>query len=303
MMMDSNPLVTVGIPVYNVGKYIWQSLNSVLSQTYSNLEVIITDDGSSDNTLEILSKINDPRIIILSDGINRGISFRLNQQICLAKGKYFFRMDGDDLMFPNRVEKLVEYLEANPAVDVIGSSAIIIDDDSRIIGKRVAEKKDRSLDSIFRSGLFIHPTVAGKTSWFRKWQYKEDMSGVEDIDLWIRSFSGSVIAEYEMPLLFYRDPLKFKIKTYKLRQKKLINCFSQHKGELSAISYCLNCLIKPTIALWLSTALALLGLDEWMISRRNQKLSNDEELHYYSILQDLLLRINLLNNTDAHNLC
>ena len=79
------PLVTIGIPCYNVGKFISLSIKSVLMQTYTNFELIITDDGSTDNTVEEIRKFKDPRIKIIVDGENHGISYRLNQQIDMAK--------------------------------------------------------------------------------------------------------------------------------------------------------------------------------------------------------------------------
>ena len=81
----NTPLVTIGIPVYNCKDYIALAVKSVLNQTYTNFELIITDDGSTDGTLDILKQFEDPRIILIVDGENHGISYRLNQQIDLAK--------------------------------------------------------------------------------------------------------------------------------------------------------------------------------------------------------------------------
>ena len=126
----NTPLVTIGIPCYNVGRFIALSIKSVLAQTYTNFELIITDDGSTDNTVDEIRKFNDSRIIMIVDGENHGISYRLNQQIDMAKGYIFIRMDGDDIMFPNRVEKQVKYLQEHPNIDVVGTGAVIIDDEN-----------------------------------------------------------------------------------------------------------------------------------------------------------------------------
>lgn len=284
-MTGDKPLITIGIPIYNVERFIGQTIRSVLSQTYDNIEVIVTDDGSTDKTLNILKAIKDPRVTVISDGVNKGISYRLNQQIELAHGKYFFRMDGDDLMMPYRVEKQVEFLESHPMVDVMGTSAIIIDDENNIIGKRVTKQETRTIESIFKSGLFIHPTVAGKTSWFKKWRYREEMAGVEDVDLWIRSFSDSNIYEFEEPLMFYRDPLRFKLQTYRGRQKKLQKCFAFHRSKMLPVAYLMNCIIKPSIASALSCVLTWVGQDQKMMARRNQMLPEEELLKYKDVLE------------------
>ena len=109
--------ISVGIPVYNAEKFLEKTIRSVLNQSYKNFELIITDDGSSDKSVDIVKSFNDSRITLIADGENRGISYRLNQQIRLAKGKYFFRMDADDLMFPERIFTQVNFLEQNPEID------------------------------------------------------------------------------------------------------------------------------------------------------------------------------------------
>lgn len=136
MRKMENMFVTIGIPCYNVGRFIALSIKSVLAQTYTNFELIITDDGSTDNTIEEIRKFNDSRIKLIVDGENHGISYRLNQQIDMAKGDFFIRMDGDDIMFPNRVEEQVRFLYSHPNVDVVGSSIVVVDDETKIIGFR-----------------------------------------------------------------------------------------------------------------------------------------------------------------------
>ena len=88
MRKMENILVTIGIPCYNVGRFIALSIKSVLAQTYTNFELIITDDGSTDNTVDEIRKFNDSRIKLIVDGENHGISYRLNQQIDMAKGDF-----------------------------------------------------------------------------------------------------------------------------------------------------------------------------------------------------------------------
>ena len=92
-MISDIPLVTIGIPVYNSEKFLAQAISSVLRQSYSNFELIITDDGSTDASVSIAQSFKDDRIKVIVDGQNRGISYRLNQQIELANG-FFFRSNG-----------------------------------------------------------------------------------------------------------------------------------------------------------------------------------------------------------------
>lgn len=267
--MKEEVFCTIGIPVYNAEKFLKQALDSVLRQTHENFEVLITDDGSTDKSLEIIKSYDDSRIIVLSDGQNKGISYRLNQQIDIAKGKYFVRMDADDIMFPDRLEKQIKFLENNKNTDAIGSSIVIINDDNEIIAFREAKLID-NYQGLFREILFNHPTVAGKIEFFRKFRYSERFVGVEDLDLWTRSFPESNFQIIEEPLLFYRDPYKFKLKTYVFRINQKIKLIKENK-ELSNQSFLKQRLLifENRIKIILASILTLLKKDHLLISRRN----------------------------------
>ena len=125
-MHVSAPLVTIGLPCYNVEVTVLDTVRSVLAQTLNDWELVIVDDGSTDATLELVERIEDPRVRVLSDGVNKGRSVRLNDLHREARGKYVARMDADDLMFPQRLEKQVEFLEANPDIDLVGSGLVSV---------------------------------------------------------------------------------------------------------------------------------------------------------------------------------
>lgn len=287
-METVRPLVTVGIPVYNAESYIKFSIDSVLTQTLTDFELIITDDGSSDNTLQIIKSYKDKRIKLISDGINRGISYRLNQQISLAKGKYFVRMDGDDIMFPERLRIEIDYLEKHNKVDVVGSKVIIIGKDNEILGIRNTCKNIKNVNDLFLSSRFIHPTTAGKLSWFKKWKYRENMSGVEDFDLWIRSFNESIFVNLDIPLLFYRDPLEFKIRTYFFRKKRLLKSCWHLRKYLDKKMFILVCFVKILFSLLCATLFTIMMQDKKMISRRNTILNDEEKEYYKTILNNII---------------
>ena len=287
--MKSIPKVTVGIPVYNGERFIRMAVMSVLHQTYEDFELIITDDGSKASTLEILSKIKDPRLIVISDGENRGIAYRLNQQISMAKGEFFVRMDADDIMMPDRLKSQYDFLHKYPKVDVIGSSAVVIDNDNRIIGKRCATKKKMTNDDLFFSTKFIHPTVAGRTEWFRKWGYNEKLSGNEDMELWIRSNEESVSEMIEEPLLFYRDPYYLRLKTYINRNSKGIQCCWLLRKYANSVFVVPKYLAKTLIADVVSIILTAIGKEKLIIKRRNTPIDGNELDMYNSMLNDVLI--------------
>jgi len=98
-------------------------IHSILDQTYSDYEILLLNDGSTDESLKIAKQFDETRVCIFSDGINRGLTYRLNQGFELACGKYIARMDSDDLCFPERFEKLVGFLNAHSDIDLLGCRA------------------------------------------------------------------------------------------------------------------------------------------------------------------------------------
>jgi glycosyltransferase involved in cell wall biosynthesis len=289
--MDQNITVTVGIPIYNAERFLELSIQSVLSQTFRSFELILSDDGSTDNSLHIASSFNDPRIIILSDGKNRGISYRLNEQISLAKGKYFVRMDADDLMFPDRLLKQINILKDNHDIDVVGSYAIVIDDENKIIGLRKS-KIPNTIEECFRSVPFIHPTVMGKIEWFKKYRYSPNLKGVEDADLWVRSFSNSHLFLIKEPLLFYRDPLKIKFSTYKFRTFQLHKLYKTNSPVLGNSTYTLCSLeFRSLLKLFIYWILKTVLIERFLLKKRNNhidKILNDEAL---SIMNSIIRQL------------
>lgn len=119
------PFVSVVMPVYNVEKYIDEAIASILNQTFSDFEFIIVDDGSTDNTWDILQTYTDERIILLRNEINIGNYPSRNRGIRVAKGKYIAVMDGDDIVMPDRLEKQYCYLDEHPDLTALGSNFLL----------------------------------------------------------------------------------------------------------------------------------------------------------------------------------
>lgn len=286
--MDQDILITIGIPVYNAGPFLRNSIKSVLYQTYKKFELIISDDGSTDDSLLIAQSFQDDRIQIIFDGMNRGISYRINQQLSIANGKYFARMDADDLMFPTRIEEQIKIMESNSSVDVIGCQCVVIDDNNRLLGLRTSSF-DFKFDTILRSNLFIHPTVFGKTKWFKENPYNEDFNGIEDYDLWINTFNKSKFYVYDEALLFYRDPLTLKLQTYLSRHLQIRKAYRKYLRK-SLISY--KIYFKLILISYLKSdcyyVFSKLGLASIFIKRRNKPL-NLKKLNYFSsILEGII---------------
>lgn len=201
-----NPLVTIAIPIYNADRFLRIAIQSVIDQTFQYWELILINDGSTDRSLEIMREFeSDSRVSILDDGENKGLIYRLNESVKLAKGKYYARMDADDIMHPHRIEKQVRYLEENTECDVLGSSAYSIDENNKIIGIKNSTNLRWNRKSLLRGSAFIHPSVIGRREWFLNNPYDKEWDRAEDYQLWFRTVDNSNFHNLEEPLLYYRE--------------------------------------------------------------------------------------------------
>lgn len=199
------PLVSIGMPIFNCEKTISSAIRSILNQTYNHWELFLIDDGSTDKTLEIAKYFHDSRITVIVDGCNMKISKRLNQAIAMSKGKYFARMDGDDISYPERIQTQVEYLEEHPEIDLLGTQIIVFNQDGNAKGSNSAKESHSQICSRPLSGFpMAHPTWIGKIEYFRKYQYRIDAVRMEDQDLLLRSYKTNKFACLPKILLGYR---------------------------------------------------------------------------------------------------
>lgn len=185
-MKRSNPLVSIVIPVHNGEKYVKEAIDSCINQTYRDIEIIVVDDASTDNTLNILKEYGE-KITVLPVEKQNGLGNVINIGIRRSKGKYIARMDADDIMYPTRIEKQVKYLESNPNCVAIGGQIDIIDEDSNITGHREYAVEDKDIKkNRFLFQPFAHPAVTLRKSTVEEiGLYPEDMWKVEDVKFFL----------------------------------------------------------------------------------------------------------------------
>lgn len=199
-------IVSVLMPVYNSEPYISMAIESVLKQTFRDFEFIIIDDGSSDNSLEIIRSFKDERIRIIQNDNNLGLIKTLNNGIQLTRGKYIARMDSDDIAMPDRLEKQVAFLEKNNDIGVVGAKAMVINQHSKPTGliMNVATKDEEIRTQIIFRCPFIHPSVMGRSFVFKEFMYDERFPIAEDFHLWIQVMEKYKVANLNEVLIKYR---------------------------------------------------------------------------------------------------
>lgn len=205
------PTISVIMGIYNCEKTLSDAIDSILNQTYTDWELIMCDDGSTDNTYEIATKYSekDNRIKVLKNDKNSGLAFSLNHCLKYTTGEYVARMDADDISIPNRLELQKQFLDDNQGYAVVGSGAILFDGEN-VLGNRFPTEKPEKKDLI-KGSPFMHPTIM-----MRKNIY-EELNGYlvlprtkkgQDLDLWYRLYSkGYKGYNLQQPLLKYREGL------------------------------------------------------------------------------------------------
>ncbi len=185
------PLVSVIMSVYNNEKHLKEAVKSILNQTYTDFEFIIINDGSNDDCLDILLEYqkNNNQVLII-DQKNIGLTKSLNRGIQLARGKYIARQDADDKSLPERLEKQVQFLEANPDYFLIGADYKIIDEFSNVIGKPEIPVPIDNYEikaAINKYNAFIHSLVMFRNDTNSMgYLYDTSYKYSQDYELWIR---------------------------------------------------------------------------------------------------------------------
>ena len=194
------------MPVYNAGKYLRLAVLSLVNQSFTDWELLLIDDGSTDDAVQSIADIDDARIRILRDGSNRGLAARLNEAIDQARGVYFARMDQDDVSYPERFARQVAMLQANAEIDLLATRAITIDEDNVATGLFPGAMSHAQICARpWRGFHFPHPTWMGRTAWFRKFHYT--VPGpyfCEDQELLLRSYRSSRFCTVDAVLFAYR---------------------------------------------------------------------------------------------------
>jgi len=189
-MTEFLPIVSVIIATYNRAKTLGRAIDSVLEQSYKNLELIIVDDGSTDQTKNVVQQyLKDTRVKYIYQE-NRGSNvYSMNKGIVNAKGKYIAILDDDDIWLSKyKIEKQAEFLEKNEGYVLVGTGAIKAREDGKEIVRYLLPEKDEDIrKKILTSSMFVHVSVLfRKAAWEKVGGYDNKFGGAADWDLWMK---------------------------------------------------------------------------------------------------------------------
>ena len=199
--------------------------------TSGYLELVVADDGSTDDSLAILESIDDQRVRLVGSGLHQGLGATLNLITADARGRYIARMDADDMMHPSRLERQLRILLERPDLDGMGCGIILLDRSLEPIGAKLNPTDQAAICADPLAGIRLaHATLVGRTEWFRSHPYNADSYGCEDWELLFSTFSNSRLANLTEPLYFYRELDSSSVPKY-LRRQLRASLFSWRHGR------------------------------------------------------------------------
>lgn len=282
------PLLTVAMSMRNAQSTIAFSLQSLLNQTFKNWELILVDDGSQDDSVEIVRRFADPRIRLMVEPAPLGLPTRLNQVIDQARGSFLARMDADDVCYPNRFAQQIAFLEAHPEVDLVGSAAVVFTETGGAKGKLPLHLSHEDICSRPFSGFYLpHPTWLGRMAWFQRHRYDVNATKSQDQDMLLRSYAESRFACLPDVLLGYRQESVSLRKT--LVSRKHFSAALLRQGRRTNQMPRARLAVLEQIAKGLVDTFAVsTGLAPYLLRHRAQGLSYAEEVEWRDVWLDLV---------------
>ena len=200
------PLVSVVVPCYNHEKYVKETIESIINQTYKNIELIVIDDGSKDNSVQVIQEMADKHGFTFVHRPNKGLSATLNEGIRLSKGKYFSAIASDDILMLEKIEKQVTFMEANPEYGMCYGKIVYFEDTIEKTSEYPNSNKEGWVfDDLLNYGCFIPaPSTFIKKEVFKSVGGYDESLWIEDWDMWLRISKKYKIGFINEYFAFYR---------------------------------------------------------------------------------------------------
>lgn len=200
------PKLSVVMPVYNGEKYLQEAIDSVLHQSFTDFELITIDDGSGDGSEKILQNQSDPRVRVLSNETNRGISYTRNRGLQEAKGEFLAWMDCDDLIAPDRFEKQLAFLDSHPHIGICGTWLTRFDEKKSEVSKSPTNHEEIKAMLLFKPAIW-NATTMYRLTWIKDAELSFDprLTVAEDFDFYWEACRKFPVANIPESLYYYRD--------------------------------------------------------------------------------------------------
>lgn len=246
--MQRFPLVTFGLPIcHEPIESVEFAIRSIYAQTYANWELVVVSDGAEKVLLDRIRQIDDERVRVFDDGTNRGLAHRLNQITRESSGELITRVDADDALHPDKLEKQVKAGTPWHSEFVVGSRTVIVNQDFKpegLLRSGVVDPRNNNL----MSQAFASATALASREWFERNPYDETMSYSEDRAQWLRTWNISEFKLVREPLYFYRLPRPLLYSKYaaysKYTRKALLKYGHNVANRRTVVKECLRTFAK-----------------------------------------------------------
>ena len=277
------PLVTVALQAFNCERTLGVAVRSILMQTLPDWELLLHDDGSTDGTRAVGASIADPRIRLIAGSVNRGRPACINEAIDLARGRFFALMDGDDVAYPERLERQIAFLERQPEVDLVGSPQLVFGKTGLALGKRAVPLQHGEICRRPWGGFPLwQPTFVGRLEWFRRHRYNERRRVAEDQDLLLRSYATSRFANLAEILLGYREERISVRKSWRIRSH-LVASFAQEFTRRRRPELAARAIAGQVMKAGVDAFAVLSGLGYRILRHRARPLSDAEKARWRQV--------------------
>jgi glycosyltransferase involved in cell wall biosynthesis len=221
---DDCPLISVVVAVYNGSLYLGETIQSVLDQTFKDFELILVDDCSTDNSVDIIKSYTDPRIKLVQNSQNLGVVKNTNLGFAIARGRYIALLGHDDICVPERLQTQYDCMENNPSISFCGSWMETFGSTNQII--TYPNKQEVINSKLLFSTTFGAPSVMMRKRdfWENKLIYRDSYKCAEDYDLWVRA-SIRGLKSTNIPQVLVK---------YRVHDKQMSNKFSRNQAELTS---------------------------------------------------------------------
>jgi len=287
--MNSIPLISIIMPVYNEERWLSQSIPSILNQTCEDFEFIILNDASTDNSDRIIKNYTtmDSRIRTVNNPDNYGLIKTLNRGVDLAGGKYIARMDSDDISFPDRLEKQLNFMEVNPEIHLVGTGREVIDEDGEILSKTRRSFMSPTMVKwcLMFKNVFSHGSIFCRNQLLKRNKYAAWAVNGEDYELWVRINNQYQFAR--LPDILYKrrthaNSISNNNKTsickigYRISRRQMRDILGENIDQ-DIVGYLTNCKLKNNYKLLplVRSCLLLRRIENRFVEKN--RMSRDEE--------------------------
>jgi glycosyltransferase involved in cell wall biosynthesis len=299
MSLDNQPLVSVTIPVYNAEKYLKETIESILNQTYKYFELIIVNDASTDGSKELILSFKDPRILYLENSENSGIVYTRNHCLRYATGKYIAILDADDIALPTRLEKQVEFLESHSDYGYCGSYYEVVDSNGNFTVRiKVPSNSSEIKSFLLFNNCFCHSSVMIRRELIADSMFTHGYDIIEDYEMAYRLSRTTKLANLPEFIVKYRvhgknQTVKNAEKMLSLRKKMDARILKDLNIQFTDFELALHSNFVNSNFLAFKTHADLQNLEAWLLKlyaiTENKKEFNSETIARIIIKRWILL--------------